>query len=116
LTQPLLARNAAARRAFAPDELHSHMGDFVMTASNSDAPQSTPSGTPSETPTNDAGDGAQLGSTGARQGYETGHMRWILRISVALTVVALAAAGTWFATSSHTSDNPTQVAEASQPR
>lgn len=34
----------------------------------------------------------QLDKTKARAGWTTGHMRWVLGISVALAVIALAAA------------------------
>jgi hypothetical protein len=41
-----------------------------------------------------------------RQGETTGHVRWMLRVSVVLAVVALAGVGTWYATHSHVTDNP----------
>jgi len=37
----------------------------------------------------DAGDGAERTPVQARQGITTGHMRWVLRISLALCVIAL---------------------------
>ena len=44
--------------------------------------------------------GADIGQREARQAVTTGHVRWILRISLALTIVALAVVGSWYATRS----------------
>ena len=41
-----------------------------------------------------------------RQGQTTGHIRWVLRISLALAVLGLAVAGTWFAVQSPASYAP----------
>jgi len=45
-----------------------------------------------------------------RQGETTGHVRWMLRISVVLAVVVLGGVGAWFATHSHVTDNPAPAA------
>jgi hypothetical protein len=39
-----------------------------------------------------AGDGVEKNVEDARQGVTTGHMRWVLRISVALAILAIGAA------------------------
>jgi hypothetical protein len=39
-----------------------------------------------------AGDGVEKSAQDARQGVTTGHMRWVLRIGVALAILAIAGA------------------------
>jgi hypothetical protein len=48
-----------------------------------------------------AGDGAEKTPVEARQAVTTGHMRWVLRISLALGVVALGAVFFSFAAMQH---------------
>jgi hypothetical protein len=48
-----------------------------------------------------AGDGAERTPVQARQAVTTGHMRWVLRISLALGVLALAGALLGYVTMQH---------------
>jgi hypothetical protein len=54
-----------------------------------------------------AGDGVEKTPDAARQGIETHRMRWVLRISVALSVVAIA--GAWLAYAPHAPPAPPSV-------
>jgi len=51
-----------------------------------------------------------IGAERARQGQTTGRVRWVLRISVALAVAALAAVGGWYALHSPASRAPVATA------
>ena len=51
--------------------------------------------------TPDAGDGVERTPVQARQAVTTGHMRWVLRISLVLGVLALGAVFLGFATMHH---------------
>ena len=66
-------------------------------------------------PSNTAGDGVHIGETEASQGQKTGHIRWVLRISVALAIAALAGAWIWSAETSHGASSSQQVTPSGAP-
>ena len=68
-----------------------------------------------------AGDGAEKTPVDARQGVTTGHMRWVLRISLVLGVLALGGAFVGYAAMHHapghgdTTQPPAASAPAHEP-
>jgi hypothetical protein len=64
---------------------------------------------------NPAGRGVDIGEGDASQGQQTGHIRWVLRISVVLAILALAAAWVWSAQTSHGVSPSQQVTPAGAP-
>ena len=56
---------------------------------------------PTTTQTSATGGGVNIGEAAASQGQQTGHIRWVLRISVALAIVVLAAVWIWSTQTSH---------------
>jgi hypothetical protein len=60
-----------------------------------------------------AGDGAEKTTDDARQGVTTGHVRWMLRISLVLGVLALGAVFIGYSATRHT-PAPPAAASASQ--
>jgi hypothetical protein len=60
-----------------------------------------PENRPLSGPTNDAGAGVVISETPASQGQKTGHIRWVLRLSVVLAVLAMAAVWLWSSQTSH---------------
>jgi hypothetical protein len=60
-----------------------------------------PEDRPISSPTNAAGDGVVTSETEASQGQKTGHIRWVLRLSVVLAVLAMAGVWLWSSQTSH---------------
>ena len=70
----------------------------------------------SDPPTTDAaGDGAEKTAVEASQGVKTGHVRWMLVISLSLGVLALGAALIGYTASHHQPSAPSAQAATSQP-
>jgi hypothetical protein len=59
-----------------------------------------------------AGDGAEKTPVDARQGVQTGHVRWMLRISMLLGVVALGGVFLWFISVQPNGNTPRQAPAA----
>lgn len=57
---------------------------------------------------------SDIGVKDARQAVTTGHVRWILRISLVLATVALAAVGGWYALRSPASHAPATAESTAQ--
>ncbi len=51
----------------------------------------------------------------ARQGVKTRHIRWVLAISLTLTVVALGGAFAWYASAPHHDQSPSGATEQQRP-
>jgi hypothetical protein len=58
-----------------------------------------------------AGDGVEKSATAASQGIKTGHMRWVLVVSLLLGVIVLGAAYVTY-TASHHHPEPAPAAQA----